>query len=50
MSTYALVRDKDGNPRFDDYNNIAAGFWAMLTEDEQKSIIVFQKGGELIWL
>ena len=35
---YALVRDKDGRPKFDDLNNIPQQIWDMLTEDEQQEI------------
>jgi hypothetical protein len=36
---YFLVRDQDGNPKFDDYNNIPQVWWDMLTEAEKASII-----------
>ena len=36
---FALVRDKEGNPRFDDWNNIHEGHWAMLTEKEKEFVL-----------
>jgi hypothetical protein len=35
----ALVRDPQGNPKFDDYNNIPQIFWDMLTAEEKAAII-----------
>jgi len=49
MATYVLVRDKDGHPKFDSYEDIAFGYWVMLTEDEQKAIINYQRTGVLTW-
>lgn len=28
----ALVRDKDGNPKFDNWNNIPANVWSLLSD------------------
>ena len=39
-----LVRDTDGNPKFDDINNVPQIFWGMLTEAEKAAII--QKRGK----
>lgn len=46
---YFLVRDKNGNPRFDSINNIHEGYWVMLTEAEKFSIIEARKTGVLSW-
>ncbi len=35
MSTYALVRDKNGNPKFDSWDNIHPNYWAMLTDRDK---------------
>lgn len=50
FSAYALVRDKNGNPRFDSLDNIEEGYWKLLTENEKQSIINYRKTGELKWL
>ena len=44
-SGYLLVRDKNGEPKFDDINDIAQPYWDMLTEDEKQKI--FDKRKEL---
>ena len=36
---YALVRDKNGKPKFDNINNIPQPYWDMLTETEKQEII-----------
>ena len=36
---YSLVRDKKGNPKFDDWNNIHEGYWALLTEEDKQYIL-----------
>lgn len=36
---YCLVRDKNGEPKFDDINDIPQPYWDMLTEDEKQNII-----------
>ena len=46
---YALVRDKNGNPKFDSINNIHEAYWAMLTEAEKSAILEARKTGELKW-
>lgn len=46
----ALVRDKNGNPRFDSFDNISQGLWDLLTEAEQSAIINYRKTGVLSWL
>ena len=35
---FALVRDANGAPKFDDIFNIAPEFWSALTESEQAAI------------
>ena len=35
----ALVRDKDGNPKFDNWNNIPAALWAMLSDSDIQYIL-----------
>jgi len=49
IGNYFLVRDKNGNPKFDSYNNIHEGYWAMLTEKEKQTIITYRTTGELLW-
>jgi len=39
IGLHALVRDKNGKPKFDNINNIPAGFWDLLTKSEQADII-----------
>jgi len=46
---YFLVRNKEGHPKFDSWNNIPEGYWEMLTESEKQSIINFRATGELKW-
>ena len=48
-SGYFLVRDMNGNPKFDSWNNIHEAYWELLTEDEQASIINYRKSGVLSW-
>lgn len=36
--TFAIVRDKNGKPKFDDIYNIPQGFWNSLTTEEQEVI------------
>lgn len=38
LKGYGLVRDKEGNPKFNDINNIPRVFWDLLTEKEQEEI------------
>ena len=38
VKAYALVRDAEGKPKFDDINNIPEPIWEMLTEDEKEEI------------
>lgn len=38
IKAYALVRDKDGNPKFDNVRNIPASIWNSLTAKEQSDI------------
>ena len=42
-SGYVLIRDPQGNPKFDDINNIAQGYWDMLTQSEKDNIIKQRK-------
>ena len=46
---YALVRDPQGNPKFDSINNIHAAYWEMLTDAEKSAIIEARETGELKW-
>jgi hypothetical protein len=38
IGAYALVRDKNGKPRFKDVHNIPVGLWEMLTESEKEEL------------
>ncbi len=38
ITGYALVRDKEGRPKFNDINNIPKVFWDLLTEKEKEEI------------
>jgi len=40
---YILVRDKDGNVKFDDWSNIHQGYWEQLT-DADKAYIMTKRG------
>lgn len=36
---FALVRDKNGNPKFDSWNNIDQGLWDMLSEKDKLYVL-----------
>ena len=38
-SGYAIVRDANGNPKFDDWNNIHEAYWELLTEQDKEYIL-----------
>ena len=44
-SNYLLVRDKNGNPKFDNWNNIHEGYWSQLT-DKDKQYVIKQRGNK----
>ena len=48
-SGYFIVRDEQGNPKFDSYSNIHEAYWVQLTEAEQASILNYRKSGVLSW-
>ncbi len=43
IQVFGLVRDKEGNPRFDSIKGIPAPLWGMLSAEEQQDII--SRGG-----
>ena len=38
-SGYFIVRDENGNPKFDDWNNIHEAYWVQLTEADKNFIL-----------
>ena len=40
---YAIVRDSEGNVKFDDWNNIHEEYWKLLTEAD-KAYIMIKRG------
>jgi hypothetical protein len=44
---YSLVRDKDGNVKFDNWNNIDTGFWRLLTEADKAYVLKQREAAKL---
>tara|TARA_R110002096_G_C14095144_1_gene678189 strand:+ start:212 stop:364 length:153 start_codon:yes stop_codon:yes gene_type:complete len=36
---YGLVRDPQGNVKFDDWNNVPAPLWAILTDTDKEYVL-----------